>query len=90
MPKELDISAFPRPFSDSEYGGMLGNEIVFSNQQSGMTLLDYFAAKAMQSSLTHIQNQVFVGAHDAKQIYSLACDSYLIAHAMLRARVAHI
>lgn len=66
--------AFPRPASDAHQHGM-------HKPQEGMTLRDYFAAKAMQSMNT-------------RQDYSdapadaIALDAYALADAMLEARNA--
>ena len=51
--------------------------------QTGMTLRDYFAAKAMQSFLTHPLNHQL----DTEGIWlDCALDSYRMADAMLKAR----
>ena len=48
--------------------------------QLGMTLRDYFAAKAMQGMLAHAYMQPQTGAA------GYARDAYLVADAMLKAR----
>ena len=51
----------------------------------GMTLRDYFAAKAMQATLTH--GKTLYVEHDAFfHIENVAKDSYYIADAMLKER----
>jgi hypothetical protein len=51
--------------------------------EAGMTLRDYFAAKAMQASLTVIRE-----FPDETWRDGLACDAYRMADAMLAAREA--
>lgn len=67
--------AFPRPLSVSQ--GAAGDHQILASEQDGMTLRDYFAAKAMQGII-------------AKDDYSYASDlsktAYLIADSMLRER----
>ena len=66
--------AFPRP---AVFTATLG---LASIEQDGMTLRDYFAAKAMQGYLTHEQ------AANHIPVDSVARWSYEVADAMLRAR----
>ena len=47
----------------------------------GMTLRDYFAAKAMQALLHQYPNHLMNSPSN-----EVACDAYLIADAMLKAR----
>jgi hypothetical protein len=61
--------AFPRNILDHGHG-------VITTHESGMTLRDYFAAKAMQALITRIPMS---GAERAR-------DAYIIADAMLKAR----
>lgn len=77
--KPENPAAFPMPAHECELRGPMTG-------QGGMTLRDYFAAKVMQSSLTHVQNQCCLGSHNEKDIAGLATDSYLMADAMLKAR----
>ena len=71
--------AFPVPFSiDPENGGPVFAEL-YGN--GGMTLRDYFAAKAMQGYLTHEQ-----AANSPEDV--VASWAYSMADAMLRAREA--
>lgn len=67
-------SAFPVPAT--EYHGM----------DSGMTLRDYFAAKAMQAVVRRYDGHSFGGGPDSPQYKELADDAYFIADAMLKAR----
>lgn len=71
--KDTDCLAFPTSFS-SDYP----NEIV-----GGMTLRDYFAAKAMQPLIRGLSN---FQSDDIAIIDNLAIDSFSIADAMLKAR----
>jgi hypothetical protein len=50
------------------------------NAYQGMTLRDYFAAKAMQGILTHAYTRHI----RVEDLY--ACDAYVIADAMLKTR----
>ena len=50
------------------------------NAYQGMTLRDYFAAKAMQGILTHAYTRHI----KVEDLY--ACDAYVIADAMLKTR----
>jgi hypothetical protein len=62
----------------------------------GMTLRDYFAAKAMQAQVTtdmvpgHACNALLDAAqkYDQDPVYRLALNSYEVADAMLKARAA--
>jgi len=62
-----DIPAFPQPINPGEQG-------------RGMTLRDYFAAKALEGMCAGQQTQLF-----ANQIH-LAKGAYLLADAMMKAR----
>jgi len=62
-----DIPAFPRPYSGTSQFA-----------QEGMTLRDYFAAKAMQGFLATVK----VGCPDDL----IAIDAYNLADAMMKAR----
>ena len=73
MTKETGGPAFPRPASEAHQHGM-------HSPQEGMTLRDYFAAKAMQASLVETMKAT---NGDAKK---LARNSYVIADWMLEAR----
>jgi hypothetical protein len=52
--------------------------------KSGMTLRDYFAAKAMQSFLSHLVEEGW----DADDLELVAETSYRMADAMMKARKA--
>lgn len=52
----------------------------------GMTLRDYFAAKAMQAIIRRYDGHSFGGGPDSPQYKELAGDAYFIADAMLKAR----
>lgn len=67
MSKETDIPAFPVP--DSEY----------QIQDTGMTLRDYFAAKAVQGMLSNPEWNHWSTEHHAEYAYG-------VADAMLKAR----
>ena len=49
--------------------------------EEGMTLRDYFAAKAMQSLLRQYPEHLMISPADA-----VASDAYILADAMLKAR----
>lgn len=69
-------SAFPT--SESNY------EKVWSS--TGMTLRDYFAAKAMAAIVRRYDGHSFGGGPNSPQYKDLADDAYFIADAMLKAR----
>lgn len=77
-PTNTGGSAFPLP-AVSHHGEIVS--LVGSNV-TGMTLRDYFAAKAMQGYLTHEQ------AANCCSVDLVASWSYEVADAMLRAREA--
>lgn len=54
----------------------------------GMTLRDYFAAKAMAAIVRRWDGHSFGGGPESPQYKELAEDAYYIADAMLRAREA--
>lgn len=70
-----DIPAFPRPYSHDDY-----LEDIDYLAQDGMTLRDYFAAKAMQAL---IDNDTLFS-----EIPTQAYAAYSIADAMMKAREA--
>ena len=55
--------------------------------KSGMTLRDYFAAKAMQGQLSIRENLIALALEQIK-IEDVCLDSYAVADAMLKAREA--
>jgi hypothetical protein len=65
-------SAFP--ISGSQY-----------RHTEGMTLRDYFAAKAMQGQLS-IRENIIALAREQIKIEDVCLDSYAVADAMLKAR----
>lgn len=77
MSKETGGPAFPRPASEAHQHGM-------HSPQEGMTLRDYFAAKAMQKILYSERMMGIIGVN----IYENRCaeDAYKMADAMLKAR----
>ena len=68
-----DTNAFPYPISS--------NGISEPSESKGMTLRDYFAAKAMQGELASQNNE-----REWNDMYKLARYSYDIADAMIEAR----
>lgn len=73
MSKETGGQAFPEPIMD--FG-----------QSRGMTLRDYFAAKAMQAIIRRYDGHSFGGGSESPQYKELSDDAYYIADAMLKAR----
>jgi len=56
-------------------------------QHQGMTLRDYFAAKAMQVILqSQYEDGIYVGDHDNISEQVCANSAYIMADAMLKAR----
>jgi hypothetical protein len=74
MKKDLE-AAFARPYSESA-------DFVH-HSQAGMTLRDYFAAKAMQSLLRQYPDHLMNSPAN-----EVACDAYILADHMLKAREA--
>ena len=72
-----DIPAFPVAFK-------WGKE---SGQYNGMTLRDYFAAKAMQGQLSIFEN-VTALAREQIKLEDVCIASYEVADAMMKARGA--
>jgi hypothetical protein len=68
-----DIPAFPQPINPSEQG-------------RGMTLRDYFAAKAMQGLMHNYHPCEFL--EDKNYLEDISMASYQIANAMMKARDA--
>lgn len=59
----------------------------FPNQgYEGLTIRDYFAAKAMTAIVRRYDGHSFGGGPDSPQYKDLADDAYFIADAMLKAR----
>ena len=72
-----EITAFP--FVASDDTGMIIN--------TGMTLRDYFAAKAMQGQLSILEN-VSALAREQIKLEDVCIASYEVADAMMKAREA--
>lgn len=83
MSKETGGQAFPR--QQWEYDGQNN---VLQYQEEGMTLRDYFAAKAMQAILSAPKEMAeIIDLLGAKTAYAKASeDAFVIADAMLKAR----
>lgn len=81
MNKQPNGQAFPK--QQWEYDGQNN---VLQYQEDGMTLRDYFAAKAMQAIVRRYDGHRFGGGPDSPQYKELAGDAYFIADAMLKAR----
>ena len=84
MSKDQGGPAFPRPFSKN--GNFSDSKQNVS--QEGMTLRDYFAAKALDGFMHWALDQPRFKDYDtaAKAAAGYAKSSYLIADAMLKAR----
>lgn len=76
--KDTGGPAFPGPYADEQ-----GNIEVLWKQQ-GMTLRDYFAAKALQSILYADRVHGIIGVNLYE--HDRAEDAYRVADAMLKAR----
>jgi hypothetical protein len=72
----MNTPAFPRPLGANGYGE--------NDSQKGMTLLDYFAAAAMQKYLSH---RTFPDNDQGTD--TLVSESYKIAVKMLKERVKY-
>ena len=59
------------------------NDVKPINERAGMTLRDYFAAKAMQGLLRQYPDHLMNSPAN-----EVACDAYSMADAMLKAREA--
>ena len=76
--------AFPRPHSVDD----VDFDISYP-AHAGMTLRDYFAAKAMQIILaSQYEDGIYVGDLDNDSEYVCANSAYIMADAMLEAREA--
>jgi hypothetical protein len=73
-PEQKDVPAFPRAGS-----GPCG-----LGEEDGMTLRDYFAAKAMQAILSPSGNHILLGHKDNDQ--KMAFKAYGVADAMIAMR----
>lgn len=72
--------AFPQPALMGDNGIISANDF----NEGGMTLRDYFAAKAMQGFITNHDTR----RSDLIDVPQLAKSAYNVADAMLKARVA--
>ena len=76
-------SAFPRPASEAHLHGMY-------SAQEGMTLRDYFAAKALSTILGQYDFTFFEEDEDEKEedkfSFIVAKNAYAMADSMLKAR----
>lgn len=82
MSKDNSGPAFPY---SGIHKGEKENMIVDSH---GMTLRDYFAAKAMAAIVRRWDGHSFGGGPNSPQYKELSEDAYLIAEAMIKAREA--
>lgn len=80
--KPQNPSAFPSKLIDHQESAMQ-SRTVYNGQEEGMTLRDYFAAKAMQGTLS-TSNMEY--PNSKKELESLCEISYTIADAMLKQR----
>lgn len=82
MKKNDGGPAFPCDYVVYE-AGEVGNSVPIKGAGEGMTLRDYFAAKAMQSYLAYVSStqSSFSGSY-----HEAAVESYVIADAMIAAR----
>lgn len=71
--KPKNPNAFPIEYQDGEF-------------QTGMTLRDYFAAKAMQGVLSNSSISVKIGKNFQKENENIAIACYSVADAMLKER----
>ena len=76
----MNISAFPMTWVKQEAPNL--NVIL---EQRGMTLRDYFAAKAMQGQLSILEN-VTALAREQIKLEDVCIASYEVADAMIKAR----
>lgn len=78
--KDTSGPAFP-------YSGVhKGSDMNYIIDDHGMTLRDYFAAKAMAAIVRRWDGHSFGGGQNSPQYKELAEDAYFIADAMLKAR----
>ncbi|TXE64814.1 hypothetical protein [Serratia nematodiphila] len=80
MSKETGGQAFPR--QQWEYDGQNN---VLQYQEEGMTLRDYFAAKAMQGAFSSGATAT-IGTDHKEEMFGMAKAFYSMADAMLKAR----
>lgn len=63
-----------------------GTALPIEGYSNGISIRDYFAAKAMAAIVRRWDGHSFGGGPDSPQYKELAEDAYFIADAMLRAR----
>lgn len=85
MKKEDGGAAFPRPCSDDRTDGDQPDGNVTLDGQEGMSLRDYFAAKAMQGEIVSNSSAEMSGSSDLDDRL-IAEWAYRMADAMLAAR----
>jgi hypothetical protein len=79
--------AFPHVADILQVAG--NSAVVKTLTQNGMTLRDYFAAKAMQVILqSQYEDGIYVGDGDNDSEHMCANSAYIMADAMLKAREA--
>jgi hypothetical protein len=79
-----DIPAFPRPYSHDDY-----LEDIDYLAQDGMTLRDYFAAKAMQALIQFEDKSLPYESRNTKDFDDrVSYQAYRYADAMMKAREA--
>lgn len=83
MSKETGGPAFPVPLTDAQEAAWNEAKLPSAN---GMTLRDYFAAKAMQGWLSTYPSNKSCGELSINNIDVIARFSYSIADAMIKAR----
>lgn len=85
MERETGGPAFPVPIAGDTAGFVDAEECGVA---TGLTILDYMAANAMQAIVRRYDGHSFGGGPDSPQYKELAEDAYFIAAAMLKARSA--
>ena len=77
--------AFPHVADIMQVNG--NSAVVKTLTQNGMTLRDYFAAKAMQVILqSQYEDRIYVGDRDNDSEHMCTNSAYIMADAMLKAR----
>ena len=91
MSKKTGGPAFPfavkggnEPVKGHEVFGDIPKDL--TTYYAGLSVRDYFAAKAMAAIVRRYDGHRFGGHAEAPEYIELASDAYLIADAMLRAR----
>lgn len=85
-------SAFPGIRTVLKQTATSGSSYLVKEEYEGMTLRDYFAAKAMQAFSTDYQRLVLIKKEAESQGHSMAIEisvqAYSLADAMLKARLS--